>query len=70
MSEKRGAMSPTGPGDDWDPDWLLTERQLELRDLLIELCEKEMRANAKGSDDALTYPGATSSCSASTGSSA
>jgi hypothetical protein len=35
-----------GLGYDWDPDWFLTERQKELRAKLIELCEKEMRANA------------------------
>ena len=34
-----------------DPDWFLTERQKELRAKLIELCETEMRANAKRSDD-------------------
>jgi alkylation response protein AidB-like acyl-CoA dehydrogenase len=57
MGEKRWGDEPYfGLGTDWDPDWLLTERQLELRDLLIELCEKEMRANAKVSDDSLTYP--------------
>ncbi len=38
------------------PDWVLTERQLELRELLIELCEREMRANAKRFDDAIEYP--------------
>ena len=36
-----------GLGSDWDPDWVLTPKQVELRDLLIELCEKEMRDNAK-----------------------
>jgi alkylation response protein AidB-like acyl-CoA dehydrogenase len=57
MGEKRWGDEPYfGLGTDWDPDWLLTERQLELRDLLIELCEREMRANAKTSDDSLTYP--------------
>src|SRR5215203_6151540 len=57
MGEKRWGDEPYfGLGTDWDPDWLLTERQLELRDLLIELCEKEIRANAKISDDTLTYP--------------
>jgi alkylation response protein AidB-like acyl-CoA dehydrogenase len=35
---------------------VLTDRQRELRDLLIELCEKEMRANAKRFDDNLEYP--------------
>jgi alkylation response protein AidB-like acyl-CoA dehydrogenase len=45
-----------GLGDEWDPDWLLTERQRELRAQLIDLCEQEMRANAKRSDDELLYP--------------
>ena len=49
--------SPSGDsGYDWDPDWFLTERQKELRAKLIELCEQEMRANAKRSDDELLYP--------------
>ena len=34
MGEKRWGDEPYfGLGTDWDPDWLLTERQLELRDL-------------------------------------
>lgn len=41
---------------DWDPDWFLDDRTLELRDLLIELCQKEMRANAAQSDEELKYP--------------
>jgi len=45
-----------GLGYEWDPDWFLTERQKELRAKLIELCEGEMRANAKRSDDELLYP--------------
>ena len=47
MSEKLWNGEPFwGLGYEWDPDWVLSERQKELRDLLIELCEKEMRANA------------------------
>jgi alkylation response protein AidB-like acyl-CoA dehydrogenase len=45
-----------GLSSDWDPDWTLTERQLELRALLIELCHDELRANAELSDRNLTYP--------------
>ena len=57
MSEKTWDGEPFwGLGYEWDPDWVLTDRQRELRDLLIELCEKEMRANAKSSDDELEYP--------------
>jgi alkylation response protein AidB-like acyl-CoA dehydrogenase len=35
---------------------VLTDRQKELRESLIELCERELRANAKRSDDELSYP--------------
>ena len=57
MSEKMwGAEEFWGLGYEWDPDWVLTDRQKELRAQLIELCEKELRANAKRSDDELLYP--------------
>ena len=57
MSEKMWGGEPFwGLGFEWDPEWVLTERQKELQDLLIELCEKEMRANAKVSDHDLEYP--------------
>jgi len=45
-----------GLGYDWDPDWMLTDKHKELRATLIELCEKELRANAKVSDDELKFP--------------
>jgi alkylation response protein AidB-like acyl-CoA dehydrogenase len=51
-----GAEPFWGLGYDWDPDWMLTGRHKELRATLIELCEKEMRANAKISDDELKFP--------------
>ena len=57
MSEKMWGAEPFwGLGYDWDPDWVLTDRQKELRTTLIDLCEQEMRANAKRSDDELLYP--------------
>ena len=57
MADKTWGDEPFwGLGYDWDPDWFLTERQKELRAKLIELCEQEMRANAKRSDDELLYP--------------
>ena len=57
MSEKMWGDEPFwGLGYDWDPDWVLTDRQIELRETLISLCEKEMRANAKRSDDELLFP--------------
>ena len=57
MADKTWGGEPFwGLGYEWDPDWFLTERQQELRAKLIELCENEMRANAKRSDDELLYP--------------
>jgi alkylation response protein AidB-like acyl-CoA dehydrogenase len=57
MAEKTWGGEPFwGLGYEWDPDWVLTERQRELRETLIGLCESEMRANAKRSDDELLYP--------------
>src|SRR6266576_2513845 len=51
-----GSEPSCGVGYDWDPEWVLTYRQRGLRDTLIQLCETEMRANAKRSDDELLYP--------------
>jgi len=57
MPEKMWSGEPFwGLGYEWDPEWVLTDRQRELRDQLIELCASEMRANAKVSDDKLEYP--------------
>jgi alkylation response protein AidB-like acyl-CoA dehydrogenase len=57
MADKAWGGEPFwGLGYDWDPDWVLTERQKELREKLIALCEQEMRANAKRSDDELLFP--------------
>ena len=57
MPEKMWGSEPFwGLGYEWDPDWVLTDRQKELRATLIELCEKELRVNAKRSDDELLYP--------------
>jgi alkylation response protein AidB-like acyl-CoA dehydrogenase len=57
MSEKMWGDEPFwGLGSDWDPDWVLTDRQKGLRETLISLCETEMRANAKRSDDELLFP--------------
>ena len=57
MRDKLWGSEPFwGLGSDWDPDWVLTDRQRELRDLLIELCATELRANAKRSDDELLFP--------------
>ena len=51
-----------GLGYEWDPDWVLTDRQKELRESLIGLCERELRANAKRSDESSAIRAATSSC--------
>jgi alkylation response protein AidB-like acyl-CoA dehydrogenase len=57
VAEKMWGSEPFwGLGYEWDPEWVLTDRQKELRDKLIELCEKEMRANAKRSDDEIEFP--------------
>ena len=58
MSEKMWGSEPFwGLGYEWDPDWFLTDRQKELRALLIELCEKEMRERqALGRRAALPAP--------------
>ena len=57
MADKMWGGEPFwGLGYEWDPEWVLTDRQRGLRDTLIELCEKEMRANAKISDDELKFP--------------
>jgi alkylation response protein AidB-like acyl-CoA dehydrogenase len=57
MSEKMWGAEPFwGLGYEWDPDWVYTDRQKALRAQLIELCEQELRANAKRSDDELLYP--------------
>ena len=57
MADKMWGAEPFwGLGYEWDPDWVYTDRQKELRATLIELCEKELRANAKRSDDELLFP--------------
>ena len=57
MAEKTWNGEPFwGLGYDWDPDWLLTDRQKELRSTLIELCEQQMREDAAVNDDELRFP--------------
>jgi alkylation response protein AidB-like acyl-CoA dehydrogenase len=57
MSDKQWGNVPYfGLSSDWDPNWILTPEQIELRDLLISLCEQEIRGNAAISDDKLKYP--------------
>ena len=52
MADKMWGAEPYwGPGYDWDPDWMYTDRQRELRAKLIALCEQErswLRHSARG----------------------
>ncbi len=52
----RGSEPFWGLGYDWDLDGMPTDRHKELRAKVIELCEQEMRENAKRSDDELKFP--------------
>jgi alkylation response protein AidB-like acyl-CoA dehydrogenase len=45
-----------GLGFEWDPQWVLTERQKALQARLIELCRTELRINAIESDRNRIYP--------------
>ena len=45
-----------GLGSEYDPQWVLTDRQRELQQRIIDLCQKEMRANAIESDRNLLFP--------------
>jgi alkylation response protein AidB-like acyl-CoA dehydrogenase len=57
MSQKKwGQEEFWGLGFEWDPQWILNDRQKKLQETLISLCEKEMRANAVESDKKLLYP--------------
>jgi alkylation response protein AidB-like acyl-CoA dehydrogenase len=57
MSQKKwGQQEFWGLGFEWDPQWILNDRQKKLQETLISLCEKEMRANAVESDKKLLYP--------------
>jgi alkylation response protein AidB-like acyl-CoA dehydrogenase len=57
MSQKKwGKDEFWGLGFEWDPQWVLSDRQKKLQETLISLCEQEMRANAVESDKKLLYP--------------
>jgi alkylation response protein AidB-like acyl-CoA dehydrogenase len=45
-----------GLGAEWDPQWLLTDRQKQLQADLIELCRTTLRENAVESDKKLLFP--------------
>jgi alkylation response protein AidB-like acyl-CoA dehydrogenase len=40
----------------FEPDWILTEEQLALRERLIEICKTEIRPRARGNDANLVFP--------------
>jgi alkylation response protein AidB-like acyl-CoA dehydrogenase len=57
MPEKLWGKEPFwGLGFEWDPQWLLTDKQKKLQATLIDLCANEMRSNAVESDKKLMYP--------------
>ncbi len=51
-----GAEEFWGLGYEYDPQWLLTDRQKALQSKLISLCREEMRVNAVESDRNLIFP--------------
>ena len=54
--KKWGNEAFWGLGFEWDPQWILTDKQKELQQTLIALCESDMRANAVESDKKLLFP--------------
>ena len=46
MSKSWGKHEYWGLSSDYDPDFLLTDEQKEIRDKLIELCRTKIRPNA------------------------
>jgi alkylation response protein AidB-like acyl-CoA dehydrogenase len=57
MTEKMWGKEPFwGLGFEWDPQWILTDKQKQLQATLIDLCANEMRSNAVESDKKLMYP--------------
>jgi alkylation response protein AidB-like acyl-CoA dehydrogenase len=57
MSQKKwGKEDFWGIGFEYDPQWILNERQRALQEKLIAMCESEMRSNAIESDKKLLYP--------------
>ena len=45
-----------GLGYEWDPQWLLSDRQRELQQRLVDLCRRVLRENAVESDRKLIFP--------------
>ncbi|HZT21023.1 MAG TPA: acyl-CoA dehydrogenase family protein [Dongiaceae bacterium] len=56
QTKKWGDEDFWGLGYEWDPQWLLTEKQRELQAKLIELSRTTLRDNAIESDKKLLFP--------------
>ncbi len=57
MSNKKWGTEPFwGLGYEYDPQWVLTDKQQRLQADLIELCHTTLRENAVESDKKLLYP--------------
>jgi alkylation response protein AidB-like acyl-CoA dehydrogenase len=56
QTKKWGDEDFWGLGFEWDPQWLLTEKQKELQAKLIELSRTTLRDNAVESDKKLLFP--------------
>ncbi|XP_045595176.2 uncharacterized protein [Procambarus clarkii] len=56
QTKKWGAREYWGLGAEYDPDWLLTERQKKIQAQLIELCRVKIRPNAVQCDRDYSYP--------------
>src|SRR5579871_6132478 len=53
---KWGGEPYTGLTREFDPEWLLTPRQLELRQRLIDICHDVIRPEAARNDAELRFP--------------
>ena len=56
QTKKWGAEDFWGLGFEWDPQWLLTDKQKDLQAKLIELSRTTLRDNAVESDKKLLFP--------------
>ncbi|XP_066960938.1 uncharacterized protein [Macrobrachium rosenbergii] len=56
MAKKWGRGEFWGLGSDYDPDWVLTEKQKKLRDDLIDVCRRKIRPQAVEHDQNYTFP--------------
>ena len=56
QTKKWGEEDFWGLGYEWDPQWILTDKQKELQTKLIELSRTTLRDNAVESDKKLLFP--------------